>query len=402
MNEDAFLTRCARKRPRVTYDLVVVGLGAMGSAVLDSAARRGLRVLGVEQYAPVHARGSSYGKTRLIRKAYWEAPAYVPLLLRAYELWEELERRSGATLLRRTGVLQVGLEQSAVVRGVLESARIHDLDVSYLDASEVRRRYPMTRPKDAEVAVFERDGGVLASELAVLTQQQLAIAAGAQARFGVRARRWSRASDPARGLDIECSDGSTVSTHRLALCNGPWLDGFTDDLPVPVAIQRKVQVWFEPASQDFSANAFPAFLVDRAGSETLYGFPDFGDGVKAAFHTGGAIAPVEHIDRTASPEDIEPIQAALQTWMPGAGARVTRTAVCQYDMTPDEHFIIGPHPLDSAVVVAGGFSGHGFKFSPVIGELVTDLAIDGATRFDIRFLAPDRLCRSPLDVSCAT
>ena len=144
----------------MTYDLVVVGLGAMGSAVLDNATRRGLGVIGIEQYAPVHERGSFYGKSRMIRKAYFERPAYVPLLLRSYELWEDLERRSGAALLRRTGVLQVGLAESPVVRGVLESARMHGLDVSSMDAAEIRRLYPMTRPRDDEVAVFERDGGV--------------------------------------------------------------------------------------------------------------------------------------------------------------------------------------------------------------------------------------------------
>ena len=229
----------------------------------------------------------------------------------------------------------------------------------------------------------------------MFAQQQLAIAAGAQARFGVRVTRWSRAHDSARGLEIALSDGSVVYARRLALCNGPWLDGFTDCLRVPIAVQRKVQVWFEPDSEAFAAEHFPAFLVDRSGGETLYGFPDCGDGVKAAFHTGGALGPVEQIDRVASRADIAPIQAALQTWMPGAGARVTRAAVCQYDMTPDEHFILGAHPLDSALVVAAGFSGHGFKFAPVIGEIVVDLALDGATRFDIGFLAPDRAVASP-------
>ena len=262
-------------RGHVTYDVVVVGLGAMGSAVLDNAARRGLRVLGVEQYAPVHERGSFFGKSRMIRKAYFEQPAYVPLLLRAYEMWADLERRSGEALLCRTGVLQVGLERSPVVRGVLESARLHGLDVLFMDAAELRRRYPMTRPRHDEVAVFERDGGVLASELAVRVLQQLAIAAGAQARFGVRVTRWSRARDAARGLEIALDDGSVVYARRLALCNGPWLAGFTDRLPVPIAVQRKVQVWFEPDSEAFAAAHFPAFLVDRAGGETLYGFSGF-------------------------------------------------------------------------------------------------------------------------------
>ena len=374
----------------MTYDLVVAGLGAMGCSTLENAARRGLRVLGLEQYAPGDVRGSSHGKSRMIRKAYFEDPAYVPLVRRAYECWDELERRSKRTLLHRTGVLQIGLERSVVVQGVQRSARLHGLDVRLLDAAGVRRCFPMTRPLDEEVGVFEADGGVLASELALATQLELAVEAGAEARFGTRVARWSRAANGS-GIDVEVGSGECLQTRKLALCNGPWLDFRANELGLPIVVQRKVQVWFAPETKAFAAPDCPAFFVDRAAfPETLYGFPDLGDGVKAAFHTGGEITTMDRLARTVREDDVSPIRAALESWMPGAGARVTGTAVCQYDMTPDEHFILGPHPGEPAVLVAAGFSGHGFKFSPAIGEVLVDLAIDGATPFDIGFLSPRR------------
>jgi sarcosine oxidase len=373
------------------YDLVVVGLGAMGSAVLDDAARRGLRVLGVEQFAAGHSFGSSHGKSRMIRKAYFEDPAYVPMLLRAYELWADLERRSGCRLLTTTGVLQVGEEASEVVQGVRHSAHLHGLAIECYTAGEIRRRFPMMRPLDDEVGVFEPEGGVLAPEACLAAQVRLAREAGAEARFETRVVRWERAPGARPLLDVSLSDGDLVQTHKLALCSGPWRETLSRELGVPIEVRRKVQVWFEPASDAFTPQRCPAFLLDRASqSEVLYGFPDLGDGVKAAFHTGGEITSMDRIDRTAGAEDVVPIQAALEAWMPGAGARVIETAVCQYDLTPDRNFVVGLHPDDSDVIVAGGFSGHGFKFAPVIGEIVTGLAIDGATRFSINFLKPGR------------
>jgi len=373
------------------YDLVIVGLGAMGSAVLDDAARRGLRVLGVEQFAAGHPFGSSHGKSRMIRKAYFEDPAYVPMLFRAYELWADLERRSGCHLLTTTGVLHVGAATSPVVRGVQESARLHDLAIECYSAGEMRARFPMMRPLEEEVGVFEPEGGVLAPEAALAAQVRLAIEAGAEARFETRVVQWSRTSGASRLFDVSLSDGSAVQTRKLALCSGAWREANSAELGVPIEVRRKVQVWFEPASDSFSSQRCPAFLLDRPSlPEVLYGFPDFGDGVKAAFHTGGAITTMDRLDRTVGIDDIEPVQEALEAWMPGAGVRAIETAVCQYDLTPDQNFVLGLHPSDPDVIVAGGFSGHGFKFSPVIGEIVTDLVVDGTTRFSIAFLGSGR------------
>jgi sarcosine oxidase len=365
----------------------------MGSAALASAARRGLRVLGVEQYAPVHALGSSHGEARMIRKAYFEHPAYVPLLESAYALWDELERRGGERLLRRTGVLQVGLEQSEVVRGVRASAALHGLAIEVLDAPALRRRFPMMRPLGDEIGVFEPEGGVLAPEAALRALLRLAVADGAQARFGVRAVRWSRRG---AALAVELDDGDTPTTRALALCAGPWLAQELGGLGVAIEVRRKVQAWFTPERAGFTFDACPAFLVDRpALGEMLYGFPDAGKGVKAAFHGGGEPTTPEGIDRVVEDaRDIAPIRTALAAWMPGAAGSLRAASVCQYDMSPDGHFVLGPHPHDPAVVLAGGFSGHGFKFAPLIGEIVTDLATARATPHDITFLAPTRFASS--------
>jgi sarcosine oxidase len=359
----------------------------MGSAALECAARRGLRVLGVEQYAPVHALGSSHGEARMIRKAYYEHPAYVPLLERAYALWSALEHRAGETLLRRTGVLQVGHEESEVVRGVRASAAEHSLAIEVLDAQAMRRRFPMVRPLDEEIGVFEPDGGVLAPEASLRALLRLAVAHGAQARFGVRVASWSRRGE---SLAVALDDGETVRARALALCTGPWLAHELAALGVAIEVRRKVQVWFTPGTPAFALGACPAFLVDRpALGDLLYGFPDAGKGVKAAFHGGGEATRPERIDRTPHERDVGPVRAALETWMPGAAVEIRDASVCQYDMSPDGHFVLGPHPHEPAVILAGGFSGHGFKFTPLIGEIVTDLT-GGATPHEIGFLSPTR------------
>jgi len=363
----------------------------MGSAVLQHAAERGLSVFGAEQYPPAHTLGASHGKSRMIRKAYFEDPAYVPLLRRAYDLWEQLERKSGRPVLRKTGVLIAGRPESAIVAGVRTSAELHGLSVETYDAAEIRRRFPMMRPLDDEIGVLEPDAGVLHPELAVTAQLEVAKSAGAVARFSTRVTSWDRAPGGA-AFALRLDDGSEVRAKKLALCLGAWLDPAGLGLPVEIEVRRKVQAWFAPTGDAFAAGKCPAFLVDRAAfEEVLYGFPDFGDGVKAAFHTGGEVTTMATLDRiVAFEKDVAPIQRALDAWMPGAAARSRMASVCQYDMSRDEHFVIGLHPGDPGVVIAGGFSGHGFKFAQVVGEIVSEIVVDGATHHDIGFLSPAR------------
>ncbi len=371
----------------MTYDICVVGLGGMGSAIAAQASARGARVLGLEQFARGHELGSSSGRTRMIRQAYFEDPAYVPLVLRADELWHALERTTGEELLRTTGVLAVGPETSAVVAGIGRAAREHNLPVEQWSRQEVHRRYPMLKMQADEVAVWEPAAGVLKPERAIAAQLDVAERHGANLRFETAMMGWQARDDG--GFDIVSRDGSHISARTLILALGPWVQRTLGELGVRIRIQRNVQAWFAPGTADYDAGRFPAFLLDRAGLPApLYGFPDFGDGLKAAFHGAGVLTDAEQIDRTIdNARDIAPLVRALDEWMPHAAAKFLEARACMYSLTPDEHFVVDRHPAHERLLLCGGFSGHGFKFAPVIGEIAADLALEGGTEHPIAFLS---------------
>lgn len=371
------------------YDVAVAGLGGMGSAVLARCAARGARAIGLEQFARGHGLGASSGKSRLIRKAYFEDPAYVPLLLRAYELWRELEREADAEILQITGLLKVGQEDSDIISGSLRSARMHDLGVESLSRQQVKARYPTLQLRTAEVGLFEPSGGVLNPARAIEAQLNLAGAYGAEMRFGAGMKSWAPKGD---GFEILLSDDTRLSAGVLALTLGPWFKFALESLGVAVRLQRNVQVWFSPLTAAYHASVFPAFLLERRDLPApLYGFPDFGDGVKAAFHGFGDLTDVEDFDRDiSSPRDVAPLAWALEEWMPGAVGPLREAKPCLYSLTPDEHFVIDQHPHHPNLILCGGFSGHGFKFAPVVGEIGADLALDGGSAHEIGFLSLKR------------
>ena len=367
------------------YDVAVVGLGGMGSAVLARCALRGSTVVGIEQFPLRHELGASTGKSRIIRKAYFEDAGYVPLLVRAHELWRDVERRSGASLLRITGLLLAGTETSEVIVGARSAAEAYDLDVDVLTAREMRARYPQLRVRDDEVGVFERDAGVVFPEAAVDAHLRIAEALGARTIEQTAVTSWEVADDET--VRLRLSDRSTVEAGAAVFALGPWFAEELKALGVPLVIQRNVQAWFEPDSGAWDAGRFPVFLIDRPEHPRLYGFPDMGDGVKAAFHGFGEQTEPGALRREGDERDIEPLARAVEAWMPGAASRLRAVKACMYSLTPDEHFVIDRHPRYSNVVVCGGFSGHGFKFASVVGEIGAQLALDRATPLDIGFLS---------------
>ncbi len=377
----------------VQYDVAVAGLGGMGSAILAHCARRGVSVIGLEQFERGHELGASSGKTRLFRKAYFEEPAYVPLLYRAYELWRELERGTREEILRITGVLSVGPESSEILNGTLKAAHEHDLPVELLSRDDVLARYSTLRMRADEVAVFEPDAGVLEPERAIAAHLQVAAAHGAEMHFRAGMRSWSAHND---GFEIHLADGSRVSARALILALGPWFKQTLESLGIPIRVQRNVQAWFTPATRAYDAARFPGFLVDREELPApLYGFPDFGDGLKVAFHGFGELTDAEHFDRAVDlARDIQPLARFMEEWMPGAADTFLEAKPCMYTLTPDEHFVIDRHPEHAKLIVCGGFSGHGFKFAPVIGEIAADLALDGGSRHPISFLSLGRFAAS--------
>lgn len=370
------------------YDVIILGLGGMGSAAAASCARRGLRVAGVERFTPVHAFGSSHGRTRLIRQAYFEHEAYVPLLLETYDLWRALEAQTGKELLRVTGLLLAGHANSEIVARTCASARTHDLAVDELDARQMRRRFPMLSPLDDEIAVYEPLGGVVFPERTVETMLNLAREAGADLRFGCAFERIDLGKTD---VLVVLDDGSELRARTVVSAMGAWTPAHPDLVDAPIRVQRNVQAWFTPESDAFASPGCPAYLVDRTGFPApLYGMPDLGDGVKAAFHGYGATTHADDLDRTIDKRDVAPIQSALNAWMPGAGYALRDASACMYALTPDENFVVGTHPKDARVVVLGGFSGHGFKFVPLVGEIAADLVQHGSTARDVAFLSPQR------------
>ncbi|HEV2840765.1 MAG TPA: N-methyl-L-tryptophan oxidase [Chthoniobacterales bacterium] len=371
------------------YDVAVVGLGGMGSAILAHCAARGAAAIGIEQFQPAHDLGSSHGKSRMIRKAYFEDPAYVPLVLRAYELWRELERETSEEILRLTGVLSIGQETSEIVQGTRRAAAEHDLALESLSQREVKARYPTLELGSNEVALLEPDGGVLDPERAVRAHLNLAKSRGAAMRFGVAVESW-HAKD--KGFDVRLSDDTQISATKLVLALGPWFKETLESLGIRLRVQRNIQAWFSPATNAYDWPGFPAFLVDRQDLPApLYGFPDFGDGVKAAFHGFGDLTDAEHINREIDPaRDVEPIARALEQWMPAAAGVLREAKPCMYSLTPDANFVIDRHPEHANLILCGGFSGHGFKFAPVVGEIAAELALDGGSRHRIEFLSLQR------------
>jgi sarcosine oxidase len=371
------------------YDVAIAGLGGIGSAIAAHCAARGASVIGLEQFGPAHDLGSSHGKSRMIRKAYFEDAAYVPLVLRSYELWRALERDAGEKLLRITGVLSAGEEESEIISGTKRAVAQHDLPLEALSREQIKERYPSLQLLENEVALFEPDGGVLDPEGAVRAHLKVARAAGAELRFETAMRSWEANGD---GIALRLMDGTQLSARRLILSLGPWFKETLEALGVPLRVQRNVQAWFSPGNNDYNSGRFPAFLLDRAGLPApLYGFPDFGDGLKVAFHGVGQLTTAEELDREVDmARDVTPIVEALDRWMPGASTTFREAKPCMYSLTPDGNFVIDRHPHHPNVILCGGFSGHGFKFAPVIGEIAADLALEAGSRHRVDFLSLKR------------
>ena len=370
------------------YDAIVLGLGGMGSAAAAHAASRGMRVLGVERFGPAHDRGSSHGSTRIIRQAYFESPDYVPLLRRAYELWDALAARTSTTLRAQTGGLFVGRPETPVVAGTLASALHWQLAHQVYDAADLRRRFPAVRPRDEEIGVYEAIAGALFPEAGVQAHLDVATAAGAELRFSVQATGWD-ADD--RGVRVALADGTRAEAERLTICAGPWFARVAPELGVPLRVERNVQFWFAPLDRDLvSPERLPVYALDRDGKRMLYGFPDFGEGAKVAHHGSGVEADPDALDRDVRDDEIAVAREALSSFVPAAAGTFLRAAPCMYTLTPDEHFVIGPHPGQPRVVLVGGFSGHGYKFAPVVGEIVAALLANDDPGFDLGLFAPAR------------
>lgn len=362
------------------YDAIVAGLGAAGSATAWQLAARGLRVLGLDRFRPPHDRGSSHGRSRIIRQAYWEGPAYVPLVLDAYERWRRLERASGVELLRITGGLMIGPAEGSLLTGSLTSARAHNLDHELLEAAELRRRFPEFSVAAGEAALFEPEAGVLRPEAAITAMLDRAVAAGAHLGFEEPVLDWSATTQG--GVRVRTAEG-IHEADRLVLAAGSWTTGLLPGDVASLVVERVVVAWFQSAAAPGAGGraAQPIWIRQLPDGRELYGLPELepGEGVKVAFHNVRTPIAPETVDRPARPEETEAIDEALRRYGPGMVGPLQSAITCRYTSTADGHFLVDRLVGSPQVVLVSACSGHGFKFAPTIGAAAADLAVQGRT-----------------------
>jgi monomeric sarcosine oxidase len=371
------------------YDAIVVGAGGVGSAALFHLARRGLRVLGVDPFGPGHDRGSSHGQTRIIRQAYFEHPDYVPLLRRAYQLWSELEKQVQEQLYYEVGLIQIGPPDGIVVPGVRESARLHGLPIEEFSARDMPERFSRRfRVPEGFQAVFEQRAGYLLVERCVLAHLAAAERSGAKLATGQSVQSWRPTGS---GVQVQ-TDRETFSAARLIVTAGAWAGQLLASLNIRLRVLRKHLHWYANHSRLYrEEQGCPTFFYEIPDG-FYYGFPQIdARGIKVAEHHGGEpVANPLTVDRAVDLEERRRVERFLQSYLPGVSLEPTGHCVCMYTMSPDEHFIVDRHPEYEQVFFAAGLSGHGFKFTAVLGEVLADLAVQGHTSLPIEFLRLDR------------
>jgi sarcosine oxidase len=334
----------------------------------------------------------------MIRMCYYEHPDYVPLLRRAYELWRELETTSGERVLHVTGGLYMGRPDSEAVAGSQRAAVEHGLPHEMLSRGELGRRYPQFVVPEDFVGMVEPAAGWLPPEQAVAAAARLAVERGAMIRTGERVVEWGADSSEV----MVRTEVGEYRARRLIIAAGAWAGKVVRDLGVPITATRQVLGWFRPRTPGmFAAGVLPVWAMqstEEFGGDLFYGFPMSGEGVlgqgfKLARHAPGVVADPDNLDRAARAEDEQDIRPFLSRFIPEASGELMETRVCMYENSPDQHFIIDRHPKHENVIVAAGFSGHGFKFASVVGEVLADLAMDGATRHPIGFLGLSRFLK---------
>ena len=371
---------------QTAYDAIVIGVGGMGSATLYQLAKRGLTVLGIDQYEPPHSLGSSHGLTRIIRLAYYEDPSYVPLLRRAYELWAELEAEFGEQIFFQTGSIDMGPEAGDVFSGSLKSCINNNLAHEVLDSAALRARFPGYRLPAGTMALYQPQGGLLVPERCISAYMALAQAQGAAIHCGERVYGWDIRAD---GRVSVRTDAGRYVAEKLVICGGAWANQLAPQLAGLAVPERQALIWLEPTRADwFQLDSFPVWNAQLEEGR-YYGLPEFNPtgatpGMKLGrYHHLDEVCDPDTVDRELQPADEAILRQFAERYFPDGAGRTLDMVVCMFTNTPDEHFVLDTLPDAPQVSLAAGFSGHGFKLASVVGEVMADLAQWGGTRHDI-------------------
>lgn len=370
----------------------------MGSSASYQLSKRGLKVLALERFGLGHGFGSSHGRTRIIRLAYYEDDRYVPLLKRAFQSWREAEAETGKTLLKMTGGLMMGDGDGGLVTGVLKSARAHDLAHRMFSREEAMEAFPMFSLAEGACAVYDSNAGVLFPEDCIGAFVSMARARGCEFRFSEAVTGWKGA---AGGIEVS-TDRDRYLADKMILCAGAWTQGLSG-LPLPLECERQAVFWYPPPKlKGYGPEEMPVFISEEKGGSFYYGVPDFGDGVKVAQSHGGTRADPDSVDRGVTSRDRAPVEAFLSRRLAPMKGPELSSMVCLYTNTPDRNFAIGPSPADPRVVVVSACSGHGFKFASVMGEVAADITAGRKPPFDLSFLGLDRFSPGRVSIDAAT
>ena len=383
-----------------TADVIVVGLGAHGSSVACHLARRGLKVIGFDTHRPPHTFGSSHGGSRIIRQAYSEAPFYVPIMQRSYDLWDDLQKRTGRKVMNITGGISIGDKRGKGIKGIQRSAEEYDLPLNVLSPEQITQRFPMLHPHEHMIGAFDPRAGAIFPEEAVQAHLEEAIKAGADLHFDEPVTKW-RPDRHGGNVQVETESGA-FEAKQLVFTAGAWLPELVSKLKLPMWIERQVLFWFEP-----KANA-EAFLPQNMGNHSweyepghsMYAQPNYGEGVKIALHHDGASAHPDELDRVVAESEEKALREQIERYIPDLNGRALKSAVCMYTDTPDLHFLIDFHPGHENILLMSPCSGHGFKFSAVMGEIAADLVTKGKSEFDLSHFAIDRLLTEESQTAC--
>ena len=372
-----------------TFDVIVIGCGAIGSAALQTFASAGLRVLGIDRYQPPHNRGSSHGQSRIIRQAYFEHPGYVPLLKRAYSGWRKLEMQVGETLLHQGGLLQVGPIDGFVIPGVMASATEHQLPIERIGAEEIEKRFPGFRAGNELVGLFEAQAGYLLLEQSIRAYLRSAQQAGGILHLEPEPARWQ-----IDGASVRVTAGKqNFFADRLVLATGSWSGPLVATCGARLQVVRKHVHWICNESSHYRVGS-PVFFFETPEGD-FYGFPQLDPrGIKVANHRGGEpVNDPDLLDKAVDKEDRYRVESFLRNYLPAISNHITDHQVCMYTRSPDDHFIVDRHPEHPQVALVAGLSGHGFKFAPVLAEAVCDLVLDRESELPIDFLSLARFRR---------
>lgn len=377
------------------YDVIVVGAGSMGMAAGYYLSQKGVRTLMIDAFDPPHSNGSHSGDTRLIRHACGEGMEYASMALRAQELWDDLAGKTKETIFRKTGVLTFGPESSQFVKQAIDSGCAYDMNIETLSADEVNERWPGVTLSDEEIACYEPDAGVLFSANCIRAFKRLALDNGAELKT----------DSPVLNIDV-ADDSVTVETSRetftadkLIVSGGAWNKKILSDLDMKIAVQasRRTIAWFNSNDLLYKADTFPGFFGDLP-SGVFYGFPSIdGAGLKVGRYDNGDDAEPEYINREFGvyDKDEDDVRGFLDEYMAEANGRINAGKTCMFTNTPDENFVIDLHPEHSHIAIAAGFSGHGYKFSTAVGEILIELVTDGETKQDISLFSAERPALDP-------